>query len=44
MCLLERRVGAADLTFRFPRDWLTDWRGVVAGIDRLLKRLHPEPG
>jgi len=44
VCLLERRVGAADLTFRFPRDWLSDWRGVVAGIDRLLKRLHPQPG
>ena len=43
-CLLERRIGAADLTFRFPRDWLSDWRGVVAGIDRLLKRLHPQAG
>lgn len=44
VCLLERRVGAADLTFRFPRDWLSDWRGVVAGIEQLLKRLHPRPG
>jgi hypothetical protein len=43
-CLLERRIGGADLTFRFPRAWLSDWRGVVAGIDRLLTRLHPEPG
>jgi len=41
-CLLERRVGGADLTFRFPREWLSDWRGVAAGIDRLLKRLHPQ--
>jgi hypothetical protein len=41
MCLLERRVGDADLTFRFPRDWLADWRGVAKGIDKLLARLHP---
>lgn len=41
MCLLERRVGDADLTFRFPRDWLSDWRGVAKGIDKLLARLHP---
>jgi len=41
-CLLERRVGRADLTFRFPRDWLADWRGVAAGIDKLLARLHPD--
>jgi hypothetical protein len=40
-CLLERRIGQADITFRFPRDWLNDWRGVAAGIDRLLARLHP---
>jgi hypothetical protein len=40
-CLLERRIGKADITFRFPRDWLTDWRGVAAGIDKLLLRLHP---
>ena len=25
-CLLERRIGNADITFRFPRDWLGDWR------------------
>jgi hypothetical protein len=43
-CLLEKRVGGADVTFRFPRDWLSDWRGVIAGIERLLKRLHPQPG
>ena len=42
-CLLERRIGEADITVRFPRDWLNDWRGVAGGIDRLLKRLHPTP-
>jgi hypothetical protein len=40
-CLLERRIGTADITFRFPRDWLKDWQSVAAGIDRLLTRLHP---
>lgn len=42
MCLLERRIGSADITFRFPRDWLDEWKNVAAGIDKLLKRLHPE--
>jgi len=40
-CLLERRIGNADIAVRFPRDWLTDWRGVAAGIDKLIARLHP---
>jgi hypothetical protein len=40
-CLLERRAGAADVTVRFPRDWLADWRGLAAGVDRLIGRLHP---
>ena len=40
-CMLERRIGEADLTFRFPRDWLSDWGAVAAGIDKLLARLHP---
>ena len=40
-CLLERRIGKADVTFRFPRDWLGDWKTIAAGIDRLLARLHP---
>ena len=26
MCLHERRIGGADMTVRFPRDWLADWR------------------
>jgi hypothetical protein len=40
-CLLERRIGNADITIRFPRDWLSDWQSVAAGIDRLMARLHP---
>lgn len=39
-CLLERRIGQADITFRFPRAWLTDWQSVVKGIDTLMARLH----
>ena len=41
MCLLERRVGNADITLRFPRDWLADWENVAKGIDSLIDRLHP---
>ncbi len=40
-CLLERRIGSADITLRFPRDWLSDWKTVAAGIDKLMARLHP---
>jgi hypothetical protein len=40
-CLLERRIGGADITFRFPRDWLSNWKSVAAGIDKLMARLHP---
>lgn len=39
-CLLERRIGKADITFRFPRAWLTDWQRVAKGIDTLMARLH----
>jgi hypothetical protein len=42
MCLHERRIsGGADVTVRFPREWLSDWRAVADGIDRLLARLRP---
>jgi hypothetical protein len=41
MCLYERPVGAAALTFRFPRDWLVDWRAVEGGIDCLIDRWRP---
>jgi hypothetical protein len=40
-CLLERRAGAADITFRFPREWLADWQNVAAGIDKLMTRWRP---
>ena len=41
MCLHERRIMTADVTVRFPRDWLTDWRGVADAIDTLVGRLRP---
>ena len=40
MCLSERRVDGADLTFRFPRSWLARWRDVAAAIERLTLQLH----
>jgi hypothetical protein len=40
-CLYTRRIENADMTVRFPRDWLEDWRTVVANIDRLIANLRP---
>jgi hypothetical protein len=42
MCLLQRRIGHADITVRFPRDWLSDWKKVLYGIDQIIARLHPQ--
>jgi hypothetical protein len=41
VCLYERPVGAAALTFRFPREWLADWRAVKAGVDQMIERWRP---
>ena len=43
MCLHERRLGGADITVRFPRAWLDDWRTAADGIDRLLASFRPAP-
>jgi len=40
MCLSERRIDGADLTFRFPRSWLAQWRDVAGAMDRLTVQLH----
>jgi hypothetical protein len=40
MCLSERRIDGADLTFRFPRSWLAQWRDVAKAMDRLTVQLH----
>ena len=41
VCLLERRIGAADVTVRFPREWLADWHDLERGIDRLIASMRP---
>jgi hypothetical protein len=41
ICLWERRLrNAADITVRFPRDWLASWRAVAGGLERLLASLQ----
>jgi hypothetical protein len=44
MCLSERRVDGADLTFRFPRSWLGQWRDVAGAMERLTVQLHGPKG
>jgi hypothetical protein len=44
MCLHERRIGGADVTARFPRAWLDDWRTVADAVDRLIAGFRPMPG
>jgi hypothetical protein len=44
MCLSERRIGGADLTFRFPRRWLAQWRDVANAMERLTLELHGPKG
>jgi hypothetical protein len=40
MCLSDRRIEGADLTFRFPRSWLAQWREVAGAMDRLTQQLR----
>jgi len=44
MCLSESRVDGADLTFRFPRSWLAQWRDVADAMNRLTVQLHGTKG
>jgi hypothetical protein len=44
MCLSERRIDGADLTFRFPRSWLTQWRDVAEAVDKLTTQLRGPKG
>jgi hypothetical protein len=44
MCLSERRIGGADLRFRFPRRWLAQWRDVAGAMDQLTARLTSPHG
>lgn len=41
MCLYERRIENADLTVRFPSEWLTGWRAVNEGIAKLIGTVKP---
>jgi hypothetical protein len=43
-CLSERRIDGADLTFRFPRAWLSDWREVGTAMDTLTAQLSSPRG
>jgi hypothetical protein len=40
ICLSERRIDGADLTFRFPRAWLDDWRGVAGAMQRIVADIY----
>src|SRR5256714_9873064 len=40
MCLSERRIEGADLTFRFPRSWLSQWRDVTNAMERLTAQMY----
>ena len=44
MCLYVQRIGAADVTVRFLRDWLNDWRSVAANIEKLMTTLRSAGG
>lgn len=44
MCLSERRIGGADLTYRFPRSWLAQWRDVANAMDRLTAEMQSARG
>lgn len=44
MCLSERRIGGADLTIRFPRQWLEQWRDLAGAIERLTAQLTSPHG
>jgi hypothetical protein len=44
MCLSERRIGGADVTVRFPSEWLTDWRNVAAGLEKLIGSFRASGG
>jgi hypothetical protein len=41
ICFSERRIEHADVTVRFPRDWLADWRPLADRIERLITDLRP---
>jgi hypothetical protein len=40
MCLSERRIEGADLIFRFPRSWLSQWRDVANAMEQLTAQMY----
>jgi hypothetical protein len=44
VCLYIRRIGEADVTVRFQRDWLEDWRSITSAIEELIAKLRPPGG
>jgi hypothetical protein len=40
MCLTERRIEGADIIFRFPRSWLSQWRDVANAMERLTAQMY----
>ena len=43
-CIHERALDSTEITFRFPREWLPQWRAVAAACDRLLAQIHSPNG
>src|SRR6516165_7452054 len=40
-CLYEQWIETVKLVFRFPRDWLDDWRFVASNVERLIAGVRP---
>ncbi len=40
-CIHEQAFATAEMTLRFPRQWLDQWQSVAAGFERLAAQLHP---
>lgn len=43
MCLYDQRFGGADITARFPRDWLENWKAIASGLETLFGSLTKAP-
>ncbi len=40
-CFVDKQIGRATVTIRFARDWLSNWRDVLANAERLIAGLRP---
>lgn len=41
VCLYERLVGSVNITVRFSRAWIDDWRTVLSSIDNIIDHMQP---